>query len=111
MDLERDILNLIAYSGEARSLAMEAIGYAKNGEYERAEESLNEADEKLAMVHDMQTKLLQREASGESFSMSILLVHAQDHLMNAITIHTLAKEFLDVFKRLNELEREKERCK
>lgn len=111
MDNENDILNLIAYSGEARSLAMEAIAYAKDGEFDKAEESLNEADDKLAKVHGIQTSLLQREASGENFSMSVLLVHAQDHLMNAITIHTMAKEFVDVFKRLNQLEREKEGCR
>lgn len=100
MDLEKDILALITYSGEARSLAIEAIECAKNGEFEKAEGRLKEADEKLIMVHNVQTSLMHREASGESFSMSILLVHAQDHLMNAITINTLAKEFIDVYRQL-----------
>lgn len=103
MDLEQDVLNLITCSGEAASLSMEAIEYARSGEFKKAEECFKEADEKLIMAHKIQTSLLHREAGGENFSISILLVHAQDHLMNAITINTLAKEFIKVYKELRSL--------
>lgn len=103
MDMEKDILALITHSGEARSLSMEAIECARIGEYEKAESYLKEADDKLIMVHNIQTSLLHREASGENFTMSILLVHAQDHLMNAITINTLAREFINIYRKLKNL--------
>ncbi len=108
MDLERDILNLITYSGEATSLSIEAIEFARNGEFARAEDCFKEADEKLIMAHKVQTSLMHREAAGETFSMSILLVHAQDHLMNSITINTLAKEFVKVFSELESLKKKGE---
>lgn len=111
MDMEKDILNLIAHSGEARSLSLEAIKYAKNREFKKSENNLSKADKKLIKVHNIQTSLLQREASGEEFSISILLIHAQDHLMNAITIHTLAREFIDIFKKLNNIDRKEECCR
>lgn len=97
MDMEKDILALITHSGEARSLSMEAIECARISEFDKASGCLKEADEKLIMAHNVQTSLLHKEASGENFTMSILLVHAQDHLMNAITINTLAKEFINIY--------------
>lgn len=100
MDMERDILTLITCSGEARSLGMEAIEAARNGDFDKAEEFLKEADDKLVDAHNVQTSLLQKEASGENFPMTMLLIHAQDHLMNAITISTLAKEFINVYRQL-----------
>ena len=40
MDLELIIMNLINYSGEARSLSMEAIQYGKSGDFEKARNNL-----------------------------------------------------------------------
>ncbi|MFO7176947.1 PTS lactose/cellobiose transporter subunit IIA [Enterococcus faecium] len=36
--------------------------------------------------------------------MSVLLVHAQDHLMTAMTVKELAVEMIDMTTRLNRLE-------
>ncbi|ENA0413451.1 PTS lactose/cellobiose transporter subunit IIA, partial [Listeria monocytogenes] len=38
------------------------------------------------------------EARGEKAEVSLLLVHAQDHLMNAITFKDLAKEIVDLYR-------------
>ena len=107
MDLELIIMNIINYSGEARSLCMEAIGYAKNSEFEKAKDCITKANEKLSEVHKIQTKLIQEEARGEGKSVSLLLVHAQDHLMNAITVRDMASEFINLYEVLMELKGEK----
>lgn len=107
MDLELIIINIINYSGEARSLCMEAIGYAKEGELKKSKDSIIEANERLSEVHKIQTKLIQEEARGEGKPVSLLLVHAQDHLMNAITIRDMASEFIDLYKMVEELKGEK----
>lgn len=98
MELELIIMNMINYSGEARSLSMEAIQYAKSGDNIKADKAIEQASEKLIQAHRSQTKLIQEEAKGERYEISLLLVHAQDHLMNAITIKDMAMEFIDLYK-------------
>lgn len=98
MNLETIILNLIAHSGESKSYSMEAISHAKAGHIDLAQKSLEDAAEKMAMAHKSQTTLIQNEAKGEKIETSILLIHAQDHLMNAITIRDLAVEMVDMYK-------------
>ncbi|PLR98535.1 PTS lactose/cellobiose transporter subunit IIA [Bacillus sp. T33-2] len=93
-------MNLIMLSGNAKSLAMEAIQAAKEDDFELADQKLEEANNELTGAHNSQTSLLTQEASGENFQVTLLLIHAQDHLMNAITFLDLAKEVIDVHKKL-----------
>lgn len=92
---------LILHSGNARSLAMESIQKAKAGKYEAAEAKIREAEEEFVLAHRHQTELIQGEASGAQFDLPIILVHAQDHLMNALTIKDMAQEFIDLYKKLD----------
>lgn len=102
MTAERTVMELIVYSGDARSKAIEAMRKAKNGEMETAKAKIKEADEQLNIAHNHQTKMIQMEAGGEIMDFSLLLVHAQDHLMNAITIRDLAKEIIAIHEKLKE---------
>lgn len=101
MDYEMMIFTMIANSGEAKSLCMEAIGYAKKGEFEEAERCIEEANSKLSLSHESQTSLIQAEAQGNAAKLSLLMIHAQDHLMNTITIRDLAGEFIDMYKAIS----------
>lgn len=53
------------------------------------------------LAHRHQTELIKSEASGAQFDLPIILVHAQDHLMNALTVKDLAQEFINLYKKLN----------
>ncbi len=101
MDLETIIFTIIAHSGDARSSSMEAIGHAKNGEFDKAAACLDEANKKLLLVHSEQTKLIQAEAQGQETKLSLLLIHAQDHLMGAMTVRDLAGEFIEMYRLIN----------
>jgi PTS system cellobiose-specific IIA component len=87
---------LILHGGNARSLAMEAIFDAKEKNFAAALEKLSEAGKELNEAHKYQTQLIQAEAGGETLDLPILLVHAQDHLMNAMTVRDLAAEIIDI---------------
>ena len=100
MDIERSTMQLIMHGGTARSKAMEAIASAKEGKAAEARELLHEADAALAEAHRAQAELIQSEADGETVPITLILVHAQDHLMNAITVKDLATEFVDLYARL-----------
>lgn len=100
MDYEQLIMQLIVSSGEARSNSMKAIRLAREGNQEKALETLKSSQKSLQKAHEIQTDLLQQEASGEEISISLLIIHSQDHLMNAITIHDLAEEFIYVYNKI-----------
>jgi PTS system cellobiose-specific IIA component len=97
---EMIVFGLITASGSAKSHAMEAIGLAKEGDIAGAREAIVEAEKNLSEAHKSQTNLIQSEARGEKVEVSILLVHAQDHLMNAILMKDLATEFIDLYERM-----------
>lgn len=85
---------LILHSGNARSSAMEAMTKAREGTMEEAEKKITEANSELNKGHQIQTDLIQKEADGADLGMSLITVHAQDHLMNAMTIRDLAQEII-----------------
>lgn len=98
MDYEMTIFTIIAHSGEAKSSCMEAIGHAKVGEFEKADKCIEDANNKLGLAHECQTSLIQSEVQGNETKLTLLMIHAQDHLMNTMTIRDLAGEFIDIYK-------------
>jgi PTS system cellobiose-specific IIA component len=99
MDYQEIILQIIISGGNARSYAIEAIQFAKNEDFEAAREALDKCCEELSEAHNVQTKLIQKEAAGNSTEVTLLMVHAQDHLMNAITVKDMAQEFVDMYEK------------
>ena len=99
-EMETVIINLIVSSGSARSSAMEAIQFAKAGDIAKAKESLEQAKESVNEGHHAQTELIQAEIRGEKAPLSLLMVHAQDHLMTALLCIDLATEFVDLYEKV-----------
>ncbi|WP_368901160.1 PTS lactose/cellobiose transporter subunit IIA [Oceanobacillus oncorhynchi] len=95
---------IILHAGNAKSDAMEALLLAKKGEFEEAAKKMDAADEAFAEAHYMQTSLLHDEANGKATPLSIILIHAQDHLMNALTVKDLAVEMIDMHQKIIRLE-------
>lgn len=102
--LELSIFNIISNGGNAKGLVYEAMEAAEKGDFEQADSLMNEADEFLTVAHQMQTELLQGEANGDKHDISLLMVHAQDHLMTSIEVRNLADMVIRMNKRLHDLE-------
>lgn len=98
---------IILHAGNARSSAFEAIAAAKRSDEALVQAKLEEAETSFLEAHKLQTELLQEEARGTSNEMSVLLVHAQDHLMTAMTVKELANEMIDMITKINRLEEAK----
>ena len=97
-------MGLIAGAGDARSSCMEAIELAKEGKFQEAREALTRADDSMVAAHETQTQLIRDEMSGESEGVSLLMVHAQDHLNLALVMRDVAEEFIQIHQRLRRLE-------
>lgn len=101
------VMNLIINAGDAKSSAMEAIYAAKKTDFEGAQQKIKEANEKINKAHKSQTNLLTEEANGNHTKISLLMIHAQDHLMTALTFLDLAKELVEVYENLQALKEER----
>lgn len=103
-EMEMIIFEIISHGGNAKGLVYEAIACSESGNFCKAEELLKEADESLVQAHKIQTDIIQAEAAGKHHEVTVLFVHAQDHLMCAMEIRTLAENIIRMNKRLYMIE-------
>ncbi|WP_238907407.1 PTS lactose/cellobiose transporter subunit IIA [Clostridium sp. YIM B02506] len=102
-ELEQVIMNIIINSGDAKGYSYEALNAVNEGNYEEADQLIEKANEALEVAHNSQTDLLQKEAAGEKTEVSVMFVHAQDHLMTTITEKNLIEQIMELRKIVNKL--------
>ena len=99
--LEMAIMNIIINAGDCKNHSYMALGMVNEGKYEDAEKEIGLANDALAKAHDSQTEMIQKEASGEKIELSLLFIHAQDHLMTAISEKNLIEQIMELRKVIN----------
>ena len=90
-ELEEVVMGLIINSGQARSLAYAALKQAKQGDFDAAKTMMEQSRMALNEAHLVQTKLIEGDQGEGKMKVSLVLVHAQDHLMTSM----LARELED----------------
>ncbi len=101
-NIETEIFELISFGGNARALAFDALKEAENENFSEAKKLMEEAEAELNKAHNTQTKLIQSEINGEEFEKSLLLIHAQDHLMTAISEQGLIRHMIRILEKVEE---------
>jgi PTS system cellobiose-specific IIA component len=99
--IEQIAFQLILYAGNAKSSLMEAMYKAREGAFKEAREKVAEAKIELSKAHLAQTSMIQSEARGEKYPLNILLVHSQDHLMNAMLMRDLVEEIIFLHEKIS----------
>ena len=99
--LEMAIMNIIINAGDCKNHMHIALSLVNEGKYEEAEKEIELANDALAKAHDSQTEMIQKEASGEKIELSLLFVHAQDHLMTTISEKSLIEQIIELRKVVN----------
>ena len=102
-EFEMAIMNIIINAGDCKNHCYMALGMVNEGKYDEAEEEIKLANDALAKAHDSQTAMIQKEASGDKIELSLLFVHAQDHLMTAISEKNLIEQIMELRKVVNTL--------
>ena len=100
MNTETIAMTLIAYSGDARTLAFQALQAAKKGDFDKADCLMEESEKASTQAHKAQTDILVAEANGERADINVLLIHSQDHLMTSMTVKDLAIEIIDIHEKI-----------
>lgn len=99
---EMDVFEIISHGGDARGLAYEALEAAEEFKFEEAAELLARANEELGKAHKTQTRLIQAELNGEPCEKTLLMIHAQDHLMTAMSEVKLIEHMTRILKKVKE---------
>lgn len=98
--METIIMNIILYAGDAKSKCLMAFKEARKNNFDEADKYLSDACKSISLAHQTQTELIQKEISGEPTQLSLLLIHAQDHLMMALATKDLVIEMIEFAKML-----------
>ncbi|WP_086350549.1 PTS lactose/cellobiose transporter subunit IIA [Candidatus Enterococcus clewellii] len=104
--MENEVMQIIVYAGNARSLAMQSIRASKQGDFSEAEHLMTEARSNLKEAHHTHAKILSAASDEQTpIDLTLFMVHGEDHLMSAITTIDLAVEFTTVHEELKELKK------
>lgn len=100
-DLEMKIMQIIVSSGESKAKSFEALNKVKEKDYVGARACMEEARRIDIEAHNAQTALIQSELSGDGEdkpTLSLLMVHAQDHYMTSQLSRDLIEKLIEVFE-------------
>lgn len=100
MAFEEEIMLLLVQAGAARSAALSALRLARAGQFAAAEQQLAAARESVHGAHRQQTALIGLDEGSGKLPVTLILVHAQDHLMNAMLCRELAEEIIQLRREL-----------
>jgi PTS system cellobiose-specific IIA component len=99
LEFEEQIMLLLVQAGAARSAAIGALRLARDGKFTEAQQQLAAAKECISAAHQQQTALISLDEGSGKLPVTLILVHAQDHLMNAMLIQDLAGEIIELYRR------------
>jgi len=91
-------MEIIAYGGEGKSHAMMAIQKAREGDFEEAEHLMKLAHEAIVRCHQCHSELLFYDAEHQDLQVSMLLIHAADHLTSADMTELMAEEIIHLYR-------------
>lgn len=107
-DLEEVVMGLIINSGQARSLAYAALKQAKQGDFAAAKAMMEQSRQALSEAHRVQTQLIESDEGEGKMKVSLVLVHAQDHLMTSMLARELVAELIELHEKVQSGHRDDE---
>ena len=99
-DLEETVMGLIINAGMSRSLCFEALRQARAGQFAEADDLLRQAAEAANAAHGVQTRLIEADEGEGKIPVTLILVHAQDHLMTAMLARELVTGLIELHRKL-----------
>lgn len=102
--LEECIFSIIGFSGMAKYYASEAVKNAKNGNFEEVYNLLNKSEEEFSKAQDAEGDLVKLKNKTSKECGELILIHSQDHFMGTMSYCELARELVDVYKKIDLLE-------
>lgn len=97
-ELSEVALELITYAGIAKSNYILALNEYKKGNVIEYENKIAQGDTNFVLAHNCHKKTLLDEIEMLQPNVSLLLVHAEDQLMNAESTKLMITEIVELYK-------------
>lgn len=95
---------VVAYAGEAKSFLREALEHAKVGDYDKADQMMNESRMSIERAHEAHRGVIQYSAmKPDSIKIPFILMHAEDHLMSVSSELNIFEELINIYKVIDKL--------
>lgn len=91
-DLNIYLMQIISYSGESKSLCLEALQQRRENRIEKSKETYKLAEENLYSAKRVHAQILKEFANDTLNVTNLLLIHAEDQMMSSETIYLLTNE-------------------
>ncbi|MEN0582216.1 PTS lactose/cellobiose transporter subunit IIA [Phytobacter palmae] len=98
MELEEQVMGIIINAGQSRGLCYEALQSAKEGNFVDADEKMQQSQHFAREAHLVQTQLIEADEGEGKTKMTLVMVHAQDHLMTSILAKELVTELIEIYR-------------
>jgi len=98
MNIELVVMEIITNAGESKSEAMMALQHAKRHEWQACDAALMRSKEAAGRAHAIQTQLIGLDEGEGKVPVTLVMVHAQDHLMTAMLANELIKEMIEMYR-------------
>lgn len=103
-NFEENSFQIIANIGSATDCYMKAMEEAKETNIKEARKLIQEGEEHYHSAHEVHSELIQKMANGENIELNLLLVHAEDQMMNSEIIKILALEIISLCDKIKKIE-------
>ena len=104
-DLELISFKIISAVGSAKTSFIEAMDYAEKRDFDKAKSLIEEGEAERIKGHEVHFGLIQKEASGETTAINLILMHAEDQLMAAETFKIMAERVISTYETIDAIER------
>ena len=98
--LDVTCFQIISNVGSAKSMYMQAIQLAKNNKIQEAKDKVLEGEQIFNEGHKVHHNLITMMANGEKIDIDLLLLHAEDQLINTEMFNLVTKEIIELYERL-----------
>lgn len=103
-ELAFPVLEIVSCAGGARNAYIEAIAEVKSKNYERCNELVAKGNELYQQAHRIHTLMIQQEVKADDHHITLMITHAQDIMMSAECFKILCDEFIDLYRRLDDMQ-------
>ena len=91
----------ILHAGNARKMISDAYNALSEFNFDIARKKIDLAREEAIFAHREQSKIIKSESEGDTLEFSLLLTHAQDTLMTAVSEIQIAKNMINIVEKLH----------
>ncbi|TQI66035.1 PTS lactose/cellobiose transporter subunit IIA [Clostridium sp. KNHs216] len=96
---DEELMQSIAFSGDARSMYLEALEQFRLGKFEEGKELINKANGQLLEAKKNHAEIISKAVTDENLKVSLLMVHAEDHINATQVIRDLMNTFCYLFEK------------